>query len=141
MPIWQIALILLAVMWILQAAGTWLQMRHYRGVMGLIEGRWTDGYLGIGNARASLGRGVILMLVAGPDSTVRELLIMEGRSVLAKFRPFKEFQGRSLASLPGDEAFTKVRGRLQALDQAIEQIEKARGKQQEASAALSDQTA
>jgi glucitol operon activator protein len=141
MPIWQIGLILLVVMWILQAAGTWLQMRHYRSVMGSIQGRWTDGYLGIGNARSSLGRGVILMLVVGPDDTIRELLVMEGRSVLAKFKALTEFQGRSINSLREDEAFAKVRGRIQALDQAIQQIEKAKSKKLESSAIMSEQTA
>lgn len=141
MPIWQICLILLVIMWILQAVGTWLQMRHYRSVMRSIEGRWNDGYLGIGNARSSFGRGVILMVVVGPDETVRELLTMEGRSVLAKFRPLEEFRGRSLASLREDEAFNKVRGRAKALDQAIQQIEKARSKQPGTSAMLSEHSA
>jgi glucitol operon activator protein len=141
MPIWQICLILLVVMWILQAVGTWLQMRHYRSVMRSIEGRWNDGYLGIGNARSSFGRGVILMVVVGPDETVRELLTMEGRSVLAKFKPLEEFRGRSLASLREDEAFNKVRGRAKALDQAIQQIEKASSKQLGPSAMLSEHTA
>ena len=57
MAIWQIGLLLLGAVWLLQAAGTWLQMRHYREVMSSIGGKWTDGYLGVGNARASLGRG------------------------------------------------------------------------------------
>lgn len=141
MPIWQICLILLVVMWILQAVGTWRQMRHYRSVMSSIEGRWNDGYLGIGNARSSVGRGVILMVVVGPDDTVRDLLTMEGRSVLAKFKPLEEFRGRSLASLREDKAFNKVRGRAKALDQAIQQIEKAKSKQLGTSAMLSERAA
>ena len=141
MPIWQIALILLTVMWVLQAVGTWLQMRHYRNVMRSIEGRWTDGYLGIGNARSSLGRGVILMVVVGPDGCVRELLTMEGRSVLAKFSPLEQFRGCNLASLREHEMFNSRRGRAQALDQAIQQIEKAKSRQPGSSAALSESAA
>jgi glucitol operon activator protein len=141
MPLWQIGLILLVAVWLLQALGTWLQMRHYREVMGSIEGRWSDGFLGVGNARASLGRGVILMLVTGPDDTVRNLLVMEGRSVLAKFKPMDQFQGRTIGSLMEDEAFTAIRGRKQALEQAVQQIEKAKSKKLEASAALSGQPA
>ncbi len=131
MPIWQIGLILLVAVWILQAAGTWFQMRHYRQVMGGIRGRWDDGYLGVGNARSSFGRGVILMLVVAADETVRELLVMEGRSVLAKFKPLPEFRGRSLDSLRVDETFNKQRGRAAALEQAIKQIDKARTRKDE----------
>jgi len=141
MAIWQIALILLVVMWILQAAGTWFQMRHYRSIMGSIQGRWTDGYLGVGNARSSFGRGVILMVVVGPDDAIRELLVMEGRSVLAKFRSLKEFQGRTLESLLADEAFGTVPGRVRALEQAVQQIEKAKSKQQESSIAVPEGSA
>jgi glucitol operon activator protein len=126
MPIWQIGLILLVVVWLLQALGTWLQMRHYRQVMAGIQERWSDGYLGVGNARASLGRGVILMLVVGPDDRIRDLLVMEGRSVLAKFKRLGEFDGCSLANLREDQGFNARRGRAQALEQAIQQIEKAK---------------
>lgn len=141
MPLWQIALLLLGLMWLLQAVGTWLQMRHYREVMGSVEGRWSDGFLGVGTARASLGRGVILMLVLGPDDVIRDLLVMEGRSVLAKFKRLDRYSGRTLASLLADEGFVSVRGRKQALDQAIQQIETARAKKPEASDALNHQPA
>jgi glucitol operon activator protein len=141
MALWQIGLILLVVVWLLQALGTWFQMRHYREIMGSIQGRWDDGYLGVGNARSSLGRGVILMLVVGPDDKVRELLVMEGRSVLAKFRPMIEFRGRSLESLRDDGAFAAKRGRTQALEQAIQQIEKAKARKLEEMAAQAAQPA
>jgi len=141
MPIWQIALILLVVVWLLQALGTWLQMRHYRQVMAGIQERWSDGYLGVGNARASLGRGVILMLVVGPDDRIRDLLVMEGRSVLAKFKRLGEFDGQSVQSLRESEAFNARRGRAQALEQAIQQIEKAKAEKLNASSGLTIQPA
>jgi glucitol operon activator protein len=141
MPLWQIGLLLLGVVWLLQAVGTWLQMRHYREVMGAIHERWADGYMGVGNARSSLGRGVILMLVTAPDDTIRDLYIMEGRSVLAKFKRLDQFDGRSMASLLDDESFTALRGRTQALEQAVQQIEKAKARKREASTALHDQPA
>jgi glucitol operon activator protein len=141
MPIWQIGLILLVVVWLLQALGTWLQMRHYRQVMAAIRDRWSDGYLGVGNARASLGRGVILMLVVGPDDRVRDLLVMEGRSVLAKFKRLGAFDGRSLQSLREDESFNALRGRAHALEQAIQQIEKAKAAKAEPSSGMTVQPA
>jgi len=141
MPLWQIGLLLLGAVWLLQAIGTWLQMRHYREVMGSIHERWTDGYMGVGNARSSLGRGVILILVVGPDDTVRDLLVMEGRSVFAKFSRLDQFQGRDVGSLLENEAFATQRGRRQALEQAIQQIEKAKLRKGEATAALQGQPA
>jgi glucitol operon activator protein len=141
MPLWQIGLLLLGAVWLLQAVGTWLQMRHYREVMGSIGGRWADGFMGVGNARASLGRGVILMLVLGPDDTVRDLLVMEGRSVFAKFKRLEQFQGCNISSLLGDESFMARRGRKQALEQAIQQIEKAKARKHEDAAALLKQPA
>ena len=141
MALWQIGLLLLAAVWLLQAVGTWLQMRHYREVMGSIERRWTDGYMGVGNARASLGRGVILILVAAPDDTIRDLFVMEGRSVFAKFKRLDRFEGRGIGSLLADETFTGMRGRKQALEQAVQQIENAKTRKREAAAALQDQPA
>lgn len=138
MPLWQIGLLLLGVVWLLQAVGTWLQMRHYREVMSSIGGKWTDGYLGVGNARASLGRGVILMLVLGPDDTIRDLLVMEGRSVFAKFERLSQYQGRNVGSLLEDESFTGRRGRRQALEQAMQQIATAKARKSEVPA-LPDQ--
>ncbi len=141
MALWQIGLLLLAFVWMLQSVGTWLQMRHYREVMGSIERRWTDGYMGVGNARASLGRGIILILVVAPDDTIRDLFVMQGRSVFAKFSRLDEYEGRSVASLLADEAFTGMRGRKQALEQAAQQIENAKIRKREAAAALRDQPA
>ena len=141
MPLWQIGLLLLGAVWLLQAVGTWLQMRHYREVMGSIHDHWTDGFMGVGNARASLGRGVILMLVLGPDDMVRDLLVMEGRSVFAKFKRLEQFQGRNSSSLLEDETFTAQRGRKQALEQAIQQIEKAKARKLEDAATLRNQPA
>ncbi|MCG7393739.1 transcriptional regulator GutM [Microvirga sp. ACRRW] len=139
MALWQIGLLLLGLVWLLQAVGTWIQMRHYREVMGSIERRWTDGYMGVGNARASLGRGIILILVVAPNDTIRDLFTMEGRSVFAKFKRLDQFEGRTIASLLADETFTGMRGRKQALEQAAQQIENAKVRKREA--ALQDQPA
>ncbi len=119
---WQSALLLLALVWGLQAFGTWRQMRHYQEVMRGITGRWSDGFVAAGNARGAIGKGVILLLVVTPDEIVRRLLIMEGRSVFAKFRDFPEFEGRALASLEADAFPAAERGRQQALAQAIAQV-------------------
>lgn len=125
MEFWQVALIALAVAWALQAVGTWRQMRHYRLVLGDISRRFADGHMGAGNARAGLGRGVILILVVGPDDLVRQVSVMEGRSVFASFKALDEFAGLPLDALRKSGMF-KEPGRNEALAKAIEQIDRAR---------------
>lgn len=132
MAIWQLGLILLALVWLLQAAGTWVQMRHYRAVMGGISRQWSDGHLGAGTSRSALGKGVVLILVVGPDDIVRKLMVMEGRSVFARFEPREGFEGLQLAALrdlkpaPSGPKLAAARGFSRALAQAVEQIERAR---------------
>lgn len=128
MQLWQLGLILLAVVWALQAVGTWMQMKHYREVMGDISRRWADGFVGAGNARGRLGKGVILILVVSPDDVVRRLAVMEGRSVMAKFKPLPEFEGRPLSELRENGFPGKEKGRNLALSRAIEQIDRTRSK-------------
>jgi DNA-binding transcriptional regulator of glucitol operon len=123
MEFWQVALGLWAVLWAGQAAGTWLQMRHYQHVMRHVTGSWHDGFVGTGAARGWLGKGAIAIVVAGPDQTVRQVLLMEGRGVLAKFREHMAGRGTSLDALAaalGDGS----RGRGQAVAGAVAQIRK-----------------
>jgi len=133
--LWQIALIVLVIVWALQALGTFMQMRHYHDVMGAISRRWSDGYLGAGNARSTFGKGVILVLVVAPDGCVRRLLVMEGRSVMAKFKSLDAFEGSPLDELRSGAALgEKAAGREKALAAAIAQIDRARAARQKANA-------
>ncbi len=137
MAYWQIALIALVVVWILQAVGTWVQMRHYRQVMAGIAERWSDGFLGAGNARGTFGKGVIAVLVVDGGDVVRQLLVMEGRSVFAKFRPVTRFDGKPIDVLRDPETLAALgKGHAQAIGRAIEQIDRARGRAAEAAAAV-----
>ena len=130
MALWQIGLILLGLVWALQAVGTWVQMRHYREVMGRISGQWSDGFLGAGTARAKLGRGVILLVVVGPDGTVRRVAAMQGRSVFARFTVLPEFEGLGLEALRRGEGAGagRSKGFDKALAQAIDQIDRTRAR-------------
>lgn len=129
MEIWKIALILLVAVWILQSFGTWIQMRHFRGVMAAITDKWADGHLGAGNARGRLGKGVIAIVVVDPMAVVRKVLVMEGRSVLAKFHPLSEYEGIDLAELKSEIDAGRAdqgrhKGRTTALTKAIDQLER-----------------
>ena len=124
MPIWQIALIAVLVAWSLQALGTYVQMRHYTAVMGEVTRLWADGFVGTGNARATLGRGVILLLVVSPDRIVRRLMVMQGRSVFARFDRVPDVEGRAFDGLEAASSFSDG-ARRKALSVAVQQIEKA----------------
>lgn len=126
MEIWKIALILLVVMWGLQCVGTWVQMRHFRSVMSAITDKWADGHLGAGNSRGRLGKGVIAIVVVDPAAIVRKVLVMEGRSVMAKFLPLTEYEGKSLADLKSELDSEQKKGRIAALNQAVAQLERVR---------------
>src|SRR5215210_2548220 len=65
-------------------------MRHYQAVLRGITERSTEGYVGAGNAKASVGKGVILILVVGGDGEVGDALRMRGRTILARFEKAPE---------------------------------------------------
>jgi glucitol operon activator protein len=117
---WQKGLIALALLWALQAIGTWVQMRHYRVVMREIAQNWPDGLMGASAVRGYLGKGVIAIVVATRDETVRQVFVMEGRSVFAKFRELREMAGMTLTALAATEG--APRARHKAIAGAIVQI-------------------
>lgn len=133
MNFWQSALLVLGVLWALQSVGTYLQMRHYRRVLGDITTRWADGYVGVGVAKANFGRGVIAILVVGADERVREALVMEGRSVFAKFVSLPELAGVLAAELRAGARASSA-NRTAAFRQALEQIDRLRAGDDEAPA-------
>lgn len=125
MELWKIALLLLVTVWGLQSVGMWFQMRHYRSVMGAITDKWSDGHLGAGNARGRFGKGVIAMVVVDDDAIIRKLMVMEGRSVFAKFRAVNAYEGRRLSAVKTEFAGDSAQGgRARAILQAIDQLER-----------------
>ena len=122
---WETGLLLFGVCWALQIAGTVLQMRHYRGVLDGLSSRWTDGFVGSGSARARFGRGAITILVVSPEGTVRQALVMQGRTVWAKFKPFPMLIGLDIDQCRDGRIFKSRDQRLaQAFRQCVEQVDR-----------------
>lgn len=119
------ALLVLAIVWALQIFGTWYQMRHYRAVLSGITERSTEGYVGVGNAKASFGKGVILILVVGESGEVTDALRMRGRTILARFEQAPDLVGMDLADLrlPEREGPYDA-GTMQAVRRAVEQVDR-----------------
>ncbi|OYV39833.1 MAG: hypothetical protein B7Z80_06200 [Rhodospirillales bacterium 20-64-7] len=114
-----------AVLWLLQIGGTAWQMRHYRRVMAGIATRWRDGSVGVGNARSRLGKGLILILVVGPDQKIREALAMRGRTVFARFKEMPALRGVPVAGLRGSaKALGLEAGFDKAIGLALDQIDR-----------------
>ncbi len=130
-------ILVLALVWALQIVGTYFQMRHYREVLGGITREGGEGYVGVGNAKARLGKGVILILVAGEDDVVRRALRMRGMTIFARFQEAPELVGMGLDELRYEEREGPYeKGTMLAARRAVEQID--RIKQEKArSAAMS----
>jgi glucitol operon activator protein len=128
---WSLLLLTLAVLWLLQILGTWYQMRHYREVLGGITREGSKGYVGVGNARARFGKGVILILVVDEGGKVTKALRMRGRSVFARFNEAPELVGLNVDDLRKEkregpyEAATMLAAR-----RAVEQIDSIKAEQE-----------
>lgn len=127
MAIWQWGMLLLAVVWALQALGVWLQMRHYSDVFKGITNKYGDGFVGAGNFRGRFRKGTIALVVVTPDLVVRRLLLMSGRSVFTKFKRYEQFEGMALGALRADPAVLGEGevGVTAAVTKAVEQIDRA----------------
>ena len=122
---WRYGLVLFAVCWATQIAGTILQMRHYRRVLSGLTTQWGDGFIGSGTARSSFGRGAITILVVAPSGTVREALAMQGRTTWAKFKPLPALVGCNLEAIRQGSPFGPREARLaDAFRAAVDQVEK-----------------
>jgi glucitol operon activator protein len=130
-------ILVLALVWALQIVGTYFQMRHYREVLGGITREGGEGYVGVGNAKARFGKGVILILVVGEDEVVRRALRMRGMTIFARFQDAPRFVGMGLDELRDEEREGPYeKGTMLAARRAVEQID--RIKQEKArSAAMS----
>lgn len=125
MYFWQIGLLAFAVLWGLQIVGTALQMQHYKKTLGAISERWNDGFVGSGSARAQFGAGAIAIVVASPDMKVRQVMVMRGRTVFAKFRPRPDLAGMAVAKLrDGSGMPPKAERAGAAIELAVAQIDR-----------------
>src|SRR5215216_4895388 len=111
----------LAILWALQIVGTYFQMRHYREVLGRITREGGEGYVGVGNAKARLGKGVILILVVDTSDMVVRALRMRGMTVFARFNEAPQLVGMKIGELrSGDREGPYEAATMQAAGRAVE---------------------
>jgi glucitol operon activator protein len=118
-------ILVLALLWVLQIVGTYFQMRHYREVLGRITREGGEGYVGVGNAKATFGKGVILILVVDQNDMVVKALRMRGMTVFARFREAPELLGMRLDELRGGQREGPYEAAtMRAARHAVEQIDR-----------------
>jgi glucitol operon activator protein len=125
----------LAIMWALQIVGTYFQMRHYREVLGGVTREETGGYVGVGNAKARFGKGVILILVVDENDVIKRALRMRGMTIFARFEEAPHFVGMSLDELRvEDREGLYDKGTMLAARRATEQIDRIKQEKERATA-------
>jgi len=67
--------------------------------LGRITREGNEGFVGVGNAKATFGKGVILILVADENDVVRRALRMRGMTIFARFKDVPDLVGMSLEEL------------------------------------------
>ena len=118
-------LLVVAILWLAQIAGTYYQIRHYRKVLSRITQEGGEGYVGVGNAKARFGKGVILILVVAEDGWVRKDLKMRGATVFARFREAPELLGLHIDELRDKKwGEGNEKGTALAVRRAVEQIDR-----------------
>ena len=128
-------ILLLALAWILQIIGTYFQMRHYREVLSGITREDGEGFVGVGNAKATFGKGVILILVSDGNDVVRRALRMRGMTIFARFKEAPDLAGMNLDELRAEgreEPYDK--STMLAARRAIEQIDRIKQEKERATA-------
>ena len=131
MGFWAILLLVLGCLWVLQVVGTYLQMSHYRKVLGGITAGGNEGYVGVGNAKSRFGKGVILILVVGRDGLIDRALKMRGRTVFARFEEAKTLVGLAVDALREDGAEgPEDPATMVAARRAVEQVDRIRAEKE-----------
>lgn len=129
---WVWVLLALGVVWILQMIGTHVQMSHYRSVLGGITREGGKGYVGAGNAKARLGKGVILIMICDEDDVVKRALRMRGMTVFARFEEARDLLGLSLDNLREEGLEGPYeKATMLAARRAVEQIERIKSEKAE----------
>ena len=87
------------------------------------------GYLGSGiqKARFNLGKGVILVLVVGFDDLIKDFRLLEGISVMARFKKQSDYFGLTI-NQAREKLSTQSKRVVSAFEMAVDNINKEKEK-------------
>ncbi|MCB6184333.1 hypothetical protein LIN78_12335 [Leeia sp. TBRC 13508] len=119
-----VAIAILIFAWLGQVVGAWFQWKNFHRVVSGIQQKWHDGHLGVGRFRKRFGFGCVSVLVVGSDQKVKELQLLKGVSVFAKFKPVSIPAGVAVQDLLSASSTTQFsdKEKLAILD-AVRKIE------------------
>ena len=115
----------LFLLFVVQVIGTHLQVKEYKRAVRELHKR---GNVGIGSRRRKLGPSNIVVIACNSTGVILDGRIMQGMTILSRFRPIEGIAGRTIydlhaeyASLP-EKRRVHYKGHLQALDALITRL-------------------
>lgn len=113
-------IIFMVLFWFIQIGLSYFQYQNYQKALNQIKQR-SDGYLGVGVARAKfkLGRGVITLLVTDEAGKILDYQEMSGLTIFARFKTCESYIGKNVEELTES---LKGKQRIRSFNQATELI-------------------
>lgn len=114
-------IIAFAVVWFIQGYMSIVQNRSMTKTLTDIQRRHRTGHLGVGikKAKWNLGKGFYIILVADDPGILKEVQLLSGFFVTARFKPLNEYVGLSVKEA---RAAIKQKNMLAAFDEALGRI-------------------
>ena len=115
----------LCLLLVIQVAGTHLQVREYKRA---VREMHKLGNVGIGSRRRRLGPSNIVIIACNSDGEILDGRMMQGMTILSRFRPMEDIVGRTIyrlheeyAALP-EKRRAHYKGHITALDALIARL-------------------
>ena len=109
----------LFLLFVIQVVGTHLQVKEYKRA---VREMHKLGNVGIGARRRKLGPSNIVVIACNSDGVILDGRIMQGMTILSRFRPMEGITGRTIYDLHAEYAAlpekrrAHYKGHMQALD-------------------------
>ena len=109
----------LFLLFVIQVVGTHLQVKEYKRA---VREMHKLGNVGIGARRRKLGPSNIVVIACNSDGVILDGRIMQGMTILSRFRPMGDIVGRTIYDLHAEYAAlpekrrAHYKGHMQALD-------------------------
>ncbi|WP_037346612.1 transcriptional regulator GutM [Selenomonas sp. oral taxon 138] len=109
----------LFLLFVIQVVGTHLQVKEYKHA---VREMHKLGNVGIGARRRKLGPSNIVVIACNSDGVILDGRIMQGMTILSRFRPMADIVGRTIYDLHAEYAAlpekrrAHYKGHMQALD-------------------------
>ncbi len=115
-------------LFVIQVIGTHLQVKAYKGA---VREMHKLGNVGIGSRRRKLGASNIVVIACNSAGEILDGRIMQGMTILSRFRPMEDIVGRTIYDLHAEYAALPekrrihYKGHMQALDALITRLHNA----------------